>query len=141
MEYRQGRLTFHPDGRGRSLIGFEPVCETCGHPEPEPHRHLSAEVEMVVRELKRTALQPDPVGTREHLTLRQLAGYSGRSTRWLRARTKDPRNPLPCAKPRGGKMTFKRTDYDEWLDRRRPDATAAVVDSVMASLGTKRERS
>lgn len=143
MEYRQGTLLFHRDGRGRSLIAFEAVCPECGEPTRQPHHHLSVGVAAIVRELKRAAAapQPEPVGVREHLTLRQLADYSGRSARWLRARTKDARDPLPCAKPRGGKMTFKRADYEKWLDRRRPDATAAVVASLMARLGKKRGRS
>ena len=134
MEYHQGKLFFHRDGRGRSLIGFVPVCETCGSPAPEPHGHLSTEIEMIVRELKAVQDKPEPVGEREHLTLKQLANYSGRSERWLRDRIKDPVDPMPASKPGGGKITVARSAFDAWMARHRDRggvSVSGVVDQVL----------
>jgi predicted DNA-binding transcriptional regulator AlpA len=77
----------------------------------------------------------DPAQEREHLTLRQLVSYSGWSERWLRDRTKDLKDPLPCAK-RGGKLMFRRSEYDRWIARqRRREPLSGVVDDMMARLG------
>jgi len=77
----------------------------------------------------------DPAREREHLTLRQLVTYSGWSERWLRDRTKDLKDPLPCAK-RSGKLMFRRSEYDRWIARqRRRETVSGAVADVMARLG------
>lgn len=121
-------------------VRWRPLCATCGQPEREPHRHLSTDVavlaDLLLAELaRRPAPFPERVGEREHLTLRQLVEHSGWSERWLRARTTDPVDPLPCSK-RKGKLMFRRSEYDRWITRqRRRDGVAGAVGDVMARLG------
>jgi hypothetical protein len=121
-------------------VRWFPLCAECGEPvRGEAHRHLRADIEVILAELARRAAplqaRREPVGPREHLTLRQLAEYSGWSERWLRGRTKDPVDPLPCAK-RTGKLMFRRSEYDRWIARqRRREPLAAMVGDVISRLG------
>ncbi len=124
-EYQQGGFTFG--------LEWQDICETCGKPALG-HSHGSPDLEMIVRELKK-AQAPEPVG--EHLTKKELARYSKRSTKWLLARTKDPVDPLPCERPSAGKVTFSRAAYDKWIGRQRPDAIVGAVDRAMIRLGGK----
>jgi hypothetical protein len=136
--FQQGRMSFALNHRGKGMVGWVDLCPECGEPAPEPHHHLRADLEVIIQELKRVALPNsakqthDPVG--EHLTLKELARYAKRSTRWLSDRTKDTTDPLPCEKPKGGKMTFRRSDFDKWIGRQRPDAIVGIVSDVMNRL-------
>jgi hypothetical protein len=145
-EYEQGAI-FTLDHSGRKVPGvvWWEVCPTCGVSSPEPHDHRAVDFEQIMQELRRVQVvaaqapvKPtthEPVG--EHLTLRELAAYSKRSVRWLSDRTRDPVDPLPCEKPKGGKITVRRSDYDRWLERQRLRegvSVAGVVDEVLRDL-------
>lgn len=150
LTHRQGTLLWTTDGsplrgaNGQFLFGAVNLCDECGQPAPEPHRHLRADIEAIVRELRPVVApsavhlpihQLEPVG--EHLTLRELTTYSRRSERWLRDRTKDVNDPLPCAKPHGGKLTFRRSGYDAWIARRQEmcsRSVSGVVDDVLSQI-------
>ena len=151
ITFRQGTMLWNCDGsilrgaNGRMLFGEVDVCQTCGENAPSPHHHLRADIGAIVRELRllmapsQPTQQPEPFGQREHLTLKQLANYSGFSIRWLRDRIRDAVDPL-AASGRGGKLTVRRSDYDSWIARRRDRdriSVSGIVDDVVAKLGRR----
>ena len=70
-----------------------------------------------------------------YLDLRNLAGYSSCSVRWLRDRLVDRLRPLPHYRIEG-KILVKREDFDQWISVFRVVAPADglndIVESVMA---------
>ncbi len=70
--------------------------------------------------------------TREYLSIKELAVYSGISERSLRYYLKDPVNPIPHHRfGRGGKLIkVKRSDFDKWADSQRGDC-GNLVDNIV----------
>jgi hypothetical protein len=146
----QGAL-FTVDRMGRRVPGvvWWNVCPTCRESSAEPHDHRAADLEMVLAELRRVstpvavaATVPAPVG--EHLTMRELAEYAKRSVRWLSDQINAAVDPLPAAKPKGGKITVRRADYDRWLERQRlreSMSVTGVVADVLRDLNLKEGKS
>lgn len=69
-----------------------------------------------------------------YLGLRALAGYSGRSVRWLRGQLTNPPHPLPHYRLPGGSILVRRSEFDAWLARYRrvgaPEVDRVVTDVV-----------
>lgn len=115
-----------------------PVCPTCGEPEREPHRHLSADVavlaEMLLAEMARRPDRREPAAPREYMTVRQLSEHSGFSVRTLQEWARDPADPLPAVSLGGGKLVFRRSAYDSWFERRERARAGAVGGAVRGIL-------
>jgi hypothetical protein len=136
----QGTL-FTVDRMGRRVPGIVwwDLCPTCRVATPEPHDHSAADLELILAELRRVKVEQPASAPElgEHLTLRELARYAKRSSKWLRERTRDSVDPLPCERPSRGKVTFRRSAYDKWIERQRTQSGAAVsgvVDEVIDKL-------
>lgn len=138
---RQG-MWFVRDRLGREIPGVVhlPLCPVCNEGMLGPHDHRPADLKLILAELRRVqveqapmrALELEPAG--EHLTLRELARYAKRSTKWLLARTKDSVDSLPCERPTAGKLTFRRATYDQWIERKRARediSVSGVVDEIL----------
>lgn len=76
------------------------------------------------------------------LDLRALAGYASLSRRTLQALVNDAEDPLPSYKV-GGKILVRRSEFDQWMARRRnrrPLAAAALAQADAQALLAARPR-
>jgi len=81
----------------------------------------------------------DQIITREYLTLKDLASYSGLCVRSLRGYLKDSSHPLPCFRVNRKKILVRRTEFDIWLEQFRAGRDNEV-DALVSEFLTDMER-
>lgn len=75
-------------------------------------------------------------GAPAYLDLKRLAARLSVSPRTIRAWAADPASPLPCYRVGRGKLLFRLTDVDRFLDRHRvqPLDSNAIATSIVNAL-------
>ncbi len=144
--YLQEATLFTVDRLGRQVPGvvWWDICPTCRISTPEPHDHRSADLDMILAELKRhqhgsadvaaivkeiRAEKPQPQG--EHMSLKALSAYAGLSVRKLRSLISATVSPIPHHRI-GGRVLVKRSDFDLWAAQHRK--VGVTVDEKIARL-------
>jgi hypothetical protein len=85
-------------------------------------------------------MRPKELFLKEYFNLRELALYSGLGIRFLRDALKDPEHSLPHFRINKKTIIVSRTDFIEWLETYKADATNSIdqiVDQVILDIHEK----